>query len=368
MTSRRTFLQRGAATVMVAASRSGHSFASPPSLHIDAHHHFSPPLLREFYERIARSGRAAKAPPLSWNLQQDLEDMDRGGTTLAMLSSFTPYEVGMPAERALLARALNEYGADLCTRYPTRFALLATLPLPDIDESLRTIEHSFDDLRAQGVVVYTSTGDRWFSDSTFSPIHAELDRRGAVVFVHPTSANCCRNLIAGVPDNIVEYGTDTTRVIAGLIFGGVTTRYPNIRFIFAHGGGTMPYLIERFLGGTSAEIIPGVITHGQPPPYTPTQPPAGALAELRRMHYDTAQCSNPAALRALRTVIPASNILFGTDYWYRSSRESMEALTQSAVFSSSELRALFQDNALKLWPNLASKMQGTNSFMQDEHN
>jgi predicted TIM-barrel fold metal-dependent hydrolase len=114
----------------------------------------------------------------------------------------------------------------------------------------------------------------------------------------------------------------------------------------------MPYLIERFLGGTSAEIVPGIVTHGQAPPYTPAQPPNGALAEVRRMHYDTAQCSNPAALRALRTVIPPSNILFGTDYWYRSTRETMEGLSSSGVFSPSELRAVFNGNALALWPGL----------------
>lgn len=355
MTTRRSFLQNSAALTL-GGLLPGVLMANPVRHQIDVHHHFSPPILREFYESIAKTGQPVRPPPMSWTLEQDLDDMDRGGTSIAMLSSFTPYDVGTPKERTSLSRALNEYGAGLCAKHPRRFALLATLPLPEISETLTEIGYAFDQLHAQGAVVYSSTGDRWFSDSRFAPIHAELDRRGAVVFVHPNSANCCRNLIAGVPDNIVEYGTDTTRVIAGLVFGGVTTRYPNIRFLFAHGGGTMPFLIERFLGGTSAEIIPGVITHGQAPPYTPAQPPAGALAELRRMYYDTAQCSNPAALRALRTVIPPSNILFGTDYWYRSTKESMEGLAHSSVFSSSELRGLFAGNALKLWPDLALKV------------
>ena len=351
MTSRRGFLRDAAAALAVAGTMPT-AWAARPRAQIDVHHHFSPPLLREFYERISRTGRRVQAPPASWELERDIEDMDRGGTTLAMLSSFTPYDVGTPAERASLAQGLNEYGAGLCGRYPKRFALLATLPLPDIDASLPAITHAYDDLHARGVLVYSSTGDRWFSDPVFEPIHAELDRRKAVVFVHPNSANCCRNLIAGVPDNIVEYGTDTTRVIAGLVFGGVTTRYPNIRFLFAHGGGTMPYLIERFLGGTSAEIVPGVVTHGQAPPYTPKQPPGGALAALRRMYYDTAQCSNPAALAALRTVIPPSNILFGTDFWYRSTGESRSGVAQSRVFSPGELEAVFAGNALELWPGL----------------
>jgi 6-methylsalicylate decarboxylase len=349
VTTRRTCLKGGVALISSAILPA--TAATP--LQIDVHHHFSSPLLREFYERARLSDQAVVAPPMSWDLQRDLDDMDRGGTSMALLSSFTPYHVGTVQERARLSRGLNEYGADLCSRYPKRFALLATLALPAVEESLLEIAYAFDVLRAKGVVVYSSTGECWFSDARFAPVHAELDRRRAFVFVHPNSPKCCRNLIAGVPDNIIEYGTDTTRVIAGLVFGGVTSQYPNIRFMFAHGGGTMPYLIERFLGGMSAEIMPGVVTHGQAPPYTPKQPPAGALAELRRMYYDTAQCSNPAALKALRTVIAPTNILFGTDYWYRSTKESREGVVGSSVFSRSELRSVFAGNAMRLWPELA---------------
>lgn len=352
MTGRRAFL-RGAAALAASAAGAGMIHGAPGSApHIDVHHHFSAPALRDFYARMSQSGAKVVVPPMAWDLQQDLEDMDRGGTTFAMLSAFTPFEVGTAKERAALSRALNEYGAGLRAQYPKRYALLATLPLPEVDESLAEIAHAFDDLHAKGVAVYSSTGDRWFSDSRLAPIHAELDRRRAVVFVHPTNPYCCRNLIQGVPDNIIEYGTDTTRVIAGLVFGGVTTQYPNIRFLFAHGGGTMPYLIERFLGGTSAEIVPGIVTHGQQPPYTPAQPHNGALAELRRMFYDTAQCSNPVALRALRTVIPPSNILYGTDYWYRSAKENTEGLNNSGAFSTAELQAVFGGNAIALWPGL----------------
>jgi predicted TIM-barrel fold metal-dependent hydrolase len=350
MTTRRAILRGGVALISSAMLPA----MAATSLQIDVHHHFSPPLLRDFYERLNRSGHNVAAPPMSWDLQRDLDDMDRGGTRLALLSSFTPYDVGTPAERARLARQLNDYGAGLCARHPQRFALLATLPMPAIDESLTEIAYAFDVLHAKGVIVYSSTGDRWFSDPSFAPVHDELNRRGAAVFVHPNTANCCHNLVAGVPDNIVEYGTDTTRVIAGLVFGGVTTQYRNIRFIFAHGGGSMPFLIERFLGGTSAEIVPGTVTHGQAPPYTPKQPPAGALAELRRMYYDTAQCSNPAALGALKTVIAPTNILFGTDYWYRSAKESRDGLAGSAVFSKSELQSIFTGNALRLWPDLSA--------------
>jgi predicted TIM-barrel fold metal-dependent hydrolase len=225
--------------------------------------------------------------------------------------------------------------------------------MPDIEASLREIAYSFDQLKADGVIVYSNNGDRWIGDKSFDAIHAELSRRRAFVFVHPQSASCCRNLVPGVPDPVVEFGTDTTRAIAGLIFGGATTRYPDIKFIFAHGGGTMPYLIERFLGGSQAEIVPGIVTRGQAPPYTPVQPAAGVLAELRRMYYDTAQCSNPVAMRALRTVVPTSNILFGTDYFYRTTAETAAALVACRAFDATELAAVFHGNSARLWPHLA---------------
>jgi len=154
-----------------------------------------------------------------------------------------------------------------------------------------------------------------------------------------------------VPDNIIEYGTDTTRAIASVVFNGVTSRYPHIRFIFSHGGGTMPYLIERFLGGMSAQIVPGIDTTGQGGPYVPDQPPQGALAELRRLYYDTAQCANPIAMRALKTLVPVSQILFGTDYFYRSAAQTAAALRHCGVFTSRELEEIGRANARRLLPH-----------------
>jgi predicted TIM-barrel fold metal-dependent hydrolase len=135
-------------------------------------------------------------------------------------------------------------------------------------------------------------------------------------------------------------------------YNGVTSRYPSIQFVFSHGGGTVPFLIERLLGGTRAEIVPGITTVGQSGPYVPRQPPQGVLHELRRLHYDTAQCANPVAMRALRTVVPVSQILYGTDYFYRTAAETGAALRHCGVFSADELKLIVAGNARRLMPRL----------------
>ena len=224
--------------------------------------------------------------------------------------------------------------------------------MPDLETSLTELAYAADRLHADGFTVYTNVGDRWLGDASFEPLYAELDRRRAVLFVHPTTAACCANLLRAVPDNVIEYAVDTTRAIANVIFSGVTVRYPNIRFIFSHGGGTVPFLIERFLGGTSAEIVPGVRTTGQAGRFVPQQPPRGALAELRSLHYDTAQCSNPLAMRALRTLVPVSQILYGSDYFYRTNVETADALRHCGAYDARELEAVGGGNARRLLAHL----------------
>ncbi len=350
--TRRAFLG-GAGAALAAACLPHTTQAAAARRWIDVHHHFIPDGYAEFF-RSARtpSGQPAVVPPTNWDLAHDLADMDAGGTGTALLSMFVPPQLGTPQSRAQLARRINDGAAQLRAAHPGRFGVLAALPLPDVDTSLAEIAYAADTLKAEGFSAYTNTGDRWLGDAAFEPVFEELNRRRAVLFVHPTTANCCHALLERVPDNIIEYGTDTTRAIASVIFNGITTRHPNVRFVFSHGGGTMPFLIERFLGGTAAEIVPGVRTAGQQGPYVPPAPPAGTLTELRKLHYDTAQCANPVAMRALRQVVGVSQVLYGTDHFYRGSAETAAALRDCGVFNRTELDAIGHRNAAALWPGL----------------
>ncbi|NIJ09290.1 putative TIM-barrel fold metal-dependent hydrolase [Sphingomonas vulcanisoli] len=310
---------------------------------IDVHHHFDPSQLAQ--------GKTGPAMPGRWDLSRDLDDMARGGVATAMLSWFAPPDPSAAA-RAATARAINDAGARLVADHPGRFRLLVDLPLPDIDVCLAELTYGLDTLHADGVVLLTNDGKRWLGDPYYDPLFAELNRRRAVVFVHPVSAACCRNLVAGVPDTLIEYGADSTRCIASLIFNGTTTRFPDVRFIFSHGGGATMAVIERFLGGTHGEIVPGIETQGVAM-FPAKQPPAGALAELRRLYFDTAQASNAVVLGALKQVMPISQILYGTDYQFQTAEVTSRELRLARVFSPAELREIERGNALRLFPHAA---------------
>jgi predicted TIM-barrel fold metal-dependent hydrolase len=248
-----------------------------------------------------------------------------------------------------VSRECNDAAAKLRSDHPGRFGSFATIPMTDHDGALKEAEYALDTLKADGIGLYSNYRDKWLGDSSFDPIYQELNRRKAVIYVHPIEADCCRNIVKDVPDTVVEYGADTTRSIASLILSGSTTRFPDITWIFSHAGGMMPFLIERFLSGTRTEIVPGIATKGQGTT-PPANVPKGVLYELRKMYYDTAQTSNPVAMRALRTVVPVSQIVYGTDYWYRNAEETSHNLVNCKVFNAEELRAINRGNAERIMP------------------
>ena len=353
-TSRRDLLAgiAGASAGMALAGRL--SAQTPGARRIDVHHHFVPDVY------FAYQRRHNSVAVNLWSLSKDLEDMDRFGTATAMLSITQPaFNLGDRDEIRSVARECNEAAAKLVADKPGRFGNFAGIPLKDIEGSLTEIEYSFDKLKVDGICVLSNYGDVWLGNSTFWPVYEELNRRHAVIHVHPTPPNCCMNLpIAkdGVPNEgaMVEYGTDTTRTIASLIFSGTAKRFPNISWIFSHAGGTMPFLIERFLQfGASAEIIPGIMTTGQRVGISGNRMPGiEVLAQIRRFYYDTAQSSNPIALEALKKVVRASQIVYGTDYWFRTAEDTDRGLRTARVFNTREMEAVNRGNVERILPQL----------------
>ena len=352
---RRDFLGLASA-IGAGAFFSGHPFAAWAAAtpgRIDIHHHFQPDIYYAFQRTYGKGFDTNQ-----WSLAKDLEDMDKAGTAVAFLSLTTPgFVFGEKNEVRKVSRGCNEAAAKLIADHPGRFGSFATIPLADTEGALHETEYALDTLKADGISLFSNYGDVWLGHATFAPVYEELNRRKALVYVHPVLANCCANLSVakdGVPNEIamIEFGTDTTRALAGLIFSGMTTKFPDITWIFAHGGGTMPFLIERFFqGGASAEIVPGILTKGQDEPPVKNMPTGEEiLRQLRKCYYDTAQISNPVALGALRKVIPVSQILYGTDYWYRTAVESVRGLDTSKVFSAEELRAINRTNAERILP------------------
>ena len=298
---------------------------------IDVHAHYQPPAIRALN---------LPGPMNAWDLQKQIDDMDAAGVTRALLSVTTP---GVPATGEAgrrIARESNEYAATLAADHGRRFGFFTCVPMDDLDAALSEVAYGFDVLKAQGVGLFTSYAGHWLGDAQFDPLFAELERRGAIVFVHPTSAACCTRLIPEVADTLIEYGTDTTRAIASYVYRGAAHRFPNVRMIWSHSGGTMPYLIERFDGADRS-------------PAARAQAPDGFRASIGRFWYDIAQASNPVATYALRSVVPMERIVFGTDYPFRTSADHVRGLETGKVFAPQEIAAIYRGNVATGLPQLS---------------
>jgi predicted TIM-barrel fold metal-dependent hydrolase len=322
------------AEVLLSRNVSATQTATAAPHRIDVHNHLTP----TSYAAELGPKHLLSAPVLNWTPAKDLEDMDAAGVATA-ITSLAPPGVwnGDDAIARSLARKCNDEAARLVADHKGRFGMFVNLPMPDVEGSLREIEYGLDTLKADGVAMYTSYGDKWLGDRAFDPVFDELNRRGAVVYTHPKSANCCKNVLANIPDSEIEYGTDTTRAITQLVFGGTTRRCPNVRMIFSHAGGSMPFLVERFVNLAKS---PAFASHL----------PQGFLAEATKLYYDTAQTSNAAAMSALLKVVPVSQILFGTDFPFRTAADHVKGLKECGVFTPKNLRDIDRENALRLLP------------------
>jgi 6-methylsalicylate decarboxylase len=304
---RRGFIAGGLATLgaFAAAGVAPRAAAQTKPHRIDVHHHVTPPPWLD----ALKKAKLSNFPRDNWSVQKSLDDMDKAGIATAIVSPTTPQVNFLDTDKeaaARVARESNEYTKKLMSDYPDRFGLFAMLPLPHIDESLKEIAYSFDTLKADGVGIMTNYGDKWLGYPQFAPIWEELNRRKATVYTHPTTANCCLNLVQELPESAIEWGTDTTRTIANLIFSGTSQRYKDINWIFSHGGGALTSFAERLQ-------IQMVTT----PPHKDKFTREIVDGEIRRFYYDTAQVSNAVTIGALAKLVPVSQIVYGTDYPYR---------------------------------------------------
>ncbi len=225
--------------------------------------------------------------------------------------------------------------------HPARFGSFALLPLPDVDGALEELTYALDILHLDGVGLFSSVNDHYLGDPLFDPLFDELNRRQAVVFIHPTHCEAPEHTGLRAPPFAVEYVFDTTRAIVNLIYTGTLKRCPDIRFIVAHGGGTVPYLAERIAmmeGHRGAKNVTDVI---------PT---------LRALYYETASTTSAFALRSLQEFADPSHILWGSDlpfvYGTRLQRE-VEHWEHYAGFDDAARRAIEEQNALRLFPRFA---------------
>jgi 6-methylsalicylate decarboxylase len=314
------------------------------SFTVDVHHHIRPDFfLRATNDTDNPVGGIAPAP---WSKETMLSYMDEAGTDVAVMSISTPgVHMGDDAAAHDLARRVNEFAAKLIVERPDRLGGFAVLPLPDVDGALRELEYGLDTLKLDGVVLFSNARGIYLGDKRFRPLFDELERRKAVVFVHPNLSPDPSAHSLGLPDTLIDFTADTTRAVAQLHYGNTFARTPNVKYIFSHAGGTIPYLATRFGVVDEMNVIPGAEERGT------------AADTLRRLYWDTAISWWPHVLRMLRSEVGMGQVLFGSDYPYL--RRDLAVKCRSEVETSPELnigeaRAILSGNALTLFPRFAA--------------
>jgi predicted TIM-barrel fold metal-dependent hydrolase len=360
--NRREFLSAAAAAVTAVGATT--ALTAPQKTNtrpIDVHYHMWAP---EFIKITQENGfPVGPGEPIFWDLKKTpwslsmaVEHNDKAGV-IGMCS--VPGSTNWGPKRNLwprMARLSNEYAAKIRADYPKFFGMWATLPMMDIDASLKEIEYVLDTLKADGfglVTNYMINGsDKFQGDPIFNPIYEELNRRKAVIYVHPQQLHCiptprgddprghqeCEQVLPkGVDDS--GYRIDTGRAMATLVFTGSTTRYPDISWIFSHGGGTTPSLFGEYM------------IHREEPRPLP-QNYKGTAYEFKKFYYDTAQVYDADEMRLAKSLWSTSHIVFGSDFPYFSAAETVEGVKNCGVFNQPELQAIYYENLHRLVPRL----------------
>jgi 6-methylsalicylate decarboxylase len=238
-----------------------------------------------------------------WSAEAHLAMMDRVGIETSMLSVSTP-GVTFGADPVEWSRRVNESGAATVREHPGRFGLFASLPVNDADAARDEAAHALDRLGADGVVLLTHADGVYLGDPRLEPVMAELHRRRAVVFVHPTSPAGFECTALGYPRPMLEFLLDTTRAIANLVLTGTLDRYDGIRLIVPHAGAALPVVADRLAGFASLFGVGGREA-GE----------VDVVATLQRLHYEIgAGFPFPRHVDALLNLVDAGRLLFGTDF------------------------------------------------------
>ncbi len=326
---------------------------------IDVHSHSMTPAYRAAIQAI---GGIIRTP--DWSPELALHHMDRHGTATAVLSLSTPgVHLGDDAKAGDLARRVNEEHASYIAKNPRRFGAFATLPLPDVEGACREAEHALDHMKLDGVGLLASYGGKYLGHPDFDPLLDVLNKRKAVVLIHPnnhpTTETVKQGISGGIGNFMIEFLFDTTRAAVNLMFTDALYRFPHIRWILSHSGGTTPFVAWR-IGEICERQMNG-------PPWDKQYPSAfmtrhefkvtrrQVLDCFGSFYYETALSSGREPLATTREIARPSHILFGSDWPYcpdDMTQDMIAARAESGLFDAAQQAAIDRGNAEALFPRL----------------
>ncbi len=308
---------------------------------IDVHHHVIPPAFTRAME--ARGITEVAGTPLpKWTVDQSMAVLEMNNIQTAITSLSAPgVYFGDEQEAKDLARACNEFSAQMAVDHPGRFGSFAVLPMPFTEHACAEAAYALDVLKADGIVLLGSTEGQFLGDPAFDELMAELDRRKTTVFVHPNLHPTTPQIGLNIPNFMIEFLCDTTRAATNLILTGTAAKYPNIRWIFSHAGGFLPFIAWRV---ALADNFPNY----------QEKAPEGVLTYMKRFYFDTALSPSPFAMAALKELVDPSHILFGSDFPFAPAPLiglEVMALGGLNTFDDKTKAGIDRDHALALFPH-----------------
>ena len=307
---------------------------------LDVHAHFVPDGYRAALQRTGHDHPDGMPAIPEWSAATHIEVMDRLGIAASLLSISSPgVHLGDGTTTGALAREVNEAGRRAVVDYPSRFGLLASLPLPDVDAAMAEIAHCCARLDVDGFVLLTNIGGTYVSDPSFEPVWRELDRRNARVLLHPTSPACWEETSFGRPRPMLEFFFDTTRVVVDLVLNGTVARSPDLELIVPHAGATLPLLADRV--SAFARLL---------------APDVDVLRDIGRLQFDLAGFAIPRQLDALMTLTTRDHLHYGSDFPF--TPEPVVALAAQRIDEADALSHDLGSNTARLFPALVQRLEG----------
>ncbi len=286
----------------------------------------------------------------AWSVEGALALMDENGIATSILSVPHAAQHGNAAEAGAIARRINEAIADIIAKHPKRFGGLATIPGHLPGATLLEIEYALDTLKMHGIATSTNINDVYLGEPEFDPWFEELERRGATLFIHPWTLSTAPKMDLGLNLSVFEFMFDTTRMLANMVLSGAKKRFSSVKMISTHGGGTIPFLIERF---QNLEVHFGASERATVS--------ADEIREvLASFYYDLTAATTPSQLLGLLDLVPTSQLLMGVDipfmpHWTIGA--AIDAVERYDGFSAGDLENIFSANALQLFPGLAVNLE-----------
>lgn len=312
---------------------------------IDVHHHLVPPKLFQWLNENHPEWTGGPDLP-EWSPEIGIEMMDRNGIAAAIASTVPSVYWGDAEKAKYFATYSNEYAARVVQDHSRRYGAMATLPLPDVEASIKEAEYALEVLGLEAVVLFASQGNQYLGDPAYEELMQVLNESDAIVLIHPNTAPPGANVPKiHVPYGLVEFMADTSRAVTNLLMNGVFERYPRIRWIISHAGAMIPYINFRL---KFLDLKPELKARA----------PKGVLHYLQNLYYDTAISTSDAVFAALRQFAKPDHILFGSDYPLVDERVvKMEAAAfeHSKILDRSMRKPIDRDNALKLFPRFKEK-------------